>query len=108
MDMTMATAAKTIGYPHIEKTPDVRGGKACIEGTRIAVVDIVRLVEQGLQPSEMLSHYARTLTLAQVHAALAYYYDNPDEIADYFHREESAQEEVEALQEEYRRRQQSR
>jgi uncharacterized protein (DUF433 family) len=41
MSLVMATAAKLVTYPHIEKTPGVRAGKACIAGTRIAVVDIV-------------------------------------------------------------------
>lgn len=37
-------------YPHIKKTPGVCGGKACIDGTRIRVMDIVVLHEQGLPP----------------------------------------------------------
>ena len=61
MELAMATAAKIVSYPHIEKTPEVRGGKACIEGTRIAVVDIVLLHKRGLSPQEMLGYYARPL-----------------------------------------------
>ena len=77
----MATArAAVAAYPHIEKTPGVCGGKACIDGTRIRVLDIVGLRQRGFEPEEMLNMYAVPLSLAQVHAALAYYYDHPDEI----------------------------
>ena len=76
-----ATARAPVGaYPHIEKTPGVCGGKACIAGTRIRVLDIVGLKRRGFEPEEMLRMYAVPLSLAQVHAALAYYYDHPEEI----------------------------
>jgi uncharacterized protein (DUF433 family) len=77
----MATARAVVGdYPHIERTAGVCGGKACITGTRIRVLDIVGLRRRGFEPEEMLRMYAVPLTLAQVHAALAYYYDHPEEI----------------------------
>jgi len=77
----MATALKPDAYPHIEQDPAVRGGKACIAGTRIAVKDIVGLARQGMRPDEMLEHFSsRPLTLAEVHAALTYYYDHQGEI----------------------------
>ena len=81
MGVMAATARPAVGaYPHIEKTPGVCGGKACIAGTRIRVLDIVGLKRRGFEPEEMLRMYAVPLTLAQVHAALAYYYDHPEEI----------------------------
>ncbi len=81
MSVMAATARPAVGvYPHIEKTPGVCGGKACIGGTRIRVLDIVGLRRRGFEPEEMLRMYAAPLTLAQVHAALAYYYDHPEEI----------------------------
>jgi uncharacterized protein (DUF433 family) len=81
MNVMAATARAAVGaYPHIEKTPGVCGGKACIAGTRIRVLDIVGLRQRGFEPEEMLRVYAVPLTLAQVHAALAYYYDHPEEI----------------------------
>jgi uncharacterized protein (DUF433 family) len=80
MRAVMATAAAT-AYPHITKTPGVCGGKACIAGTRIRVMDIVVLHEQGILPEQMLEHYSsRPLTPAEIHSALAYYYDHKDEI----------------------------
>lgn len=75
----MATATLAT-YRHITKTPGVCGGKACIAGTRVRVLDIVGLHRRGFQPEEMLRMYAVPLTLAQVHAALAYYYDSPEDI----------------------------
>lgn len=93
--MSMATAHKAI-YAHITKDPGVRAGKACIEGTRIAVVDIVLLHERGLTPEQMLDYYTRPLTLAEVHSALAYYYDHRDEIDAYFEESERAVAELEA------------
>ena len=81
---------------YITHDPEVRAGKACIDGTRIAVVDIVTLLKQGHRPEEMLDHYQRPLTLAQVHSALAYYYDHEDEIDAYFEASREAAVELEA------------
>ena len=67
-------------YPHITKVPGVCGGRPAIDDTRVRVLNIVYLLKQGYAP-EMLEEYP--LTLAQVHAALAYYYDHPDEIEGY-------------------------
>lgn len=48
----MATARTAVGdYPHIEKTPCVCGGKACITGTRIRALDIIGLRRRGFEPS---------------------------------------------------------
>jgi len=64
----------------IAKTPDVCGGKACIAGHRVRVLDIVAWHEhQGMTADEIVS-YVPTITLAQVHAALAYYFDHLEEI----------------------------
>lgn len=41
--------------------------------------NIVSLLKEGKTPDQMVAVYP-SLSLAQVHAALAYYYDNPDEI----------------------------
>jgi len=77
----MVPPSKQVTYPHIGATPGVRGGRPCIDGTRITVMDIVKLERMGLLPDEMRTHYAsRPLTLAEVHAALTYYYDHKVEI----------------------------
>jgi len=65
---------------HIEATPGVCGGRPRIAGHRIRVMDLVVLHEQrGLTPDEIISAYP-SLTLADVHAALAYYFDHREEI----------------------------
>ena len=74
----MATAAAT-AYPHITKTPEVCGGKACIDGTRIRVNNVVFLHKNGANDEKIHVAYP-DLTPAQIHAALAYYYDNRAEI----------------------------
>jgi uncharacterized protein (DUF433 family) len=65
---------------YINKDSDVCGGKACISGTRIRVQDVYVWHElQGKSPDEIVSDFPQ-LTLAQVHAAMAYYWDHRDEI----------------------------
>jgi len=43
-------------------------------------MDIVLLQRQGLKPEHMREYFSVPLSLAQVHGALAYYYDHPEEI----------------------------
>jgi uncharacterized protein (DUF433 family) len=60
----------------IASTPGVCGGRACIAGHRVRVLDIVVWHEhQGMTPDDVVSHVP-SLTLADVHAALAYYFDH--------------------------------
>jgi uncharacterized protein (DUF433 family) len=68
---------------HIEMRPSaIHGQKACIAGTRISVQDIYVWHElMGKSPDQIASEYP-FLTLAQVHSALAYYYDNAEEIRE--------------------------
>lgn len=66
----------------ITKTPDVCGGKACIAGHRIRVMDIVLRHENlGMGADEIIVDYPQ-LSLSDVHAALAYYFDNVEEIRE--------------------------
>jgi uncharacterized protein (DUF433 family) len=76
MKPIMATAAKTI---QIVKTPGVRGGKARVQGSCICVLDVVYLHKAGLTPEHLRVEYP-DLNLAQIHAALSYYYANTEEI----------------------------
>jgi uncharacterized protein (DUF433 family) len=75
----MATAKVTITYPHVTKTPGVCGGRARVEGTRIRVYNVVFLHKDGASDETIRQAYP-DLTPAQIHAALAYYYDNREEI----------------------------
>jgi uncharacterized protein (DUF433 family) len=64
----------------IVSTPGVRGGKPRIAGHRITVADIAIWHERmGMSPDEIVSAYP-SITLSDVHSALAYYYDDRDEI----------------------------
>jgi len=101
----MATAVRALEYPHIVVTPGVRAGKARIDGTRICVVDIALLAQRGMKPEEMLTYFSsRPLTLAEVHSALGYHYDHPEELEDYLQRSEQAEREIEVAKAEYLRR----
>lgn len=72
---------------HIEMTPGVLGGKPRIAGHRIRVMDIVFWHEKrALSADEILELYP-TITLADVYAALAYYFDHREEIEESFRRE---------------------
>jgi uncharacterized protein (DUF433 family) len=64
---------------HLETSPDVRGGKVCLAGTRFAVEDVVLL---HLRLGKSLEEIAGTfdLPLAAVHTAMAYYYDRQEEV----------------------------
>ncbi len=64
---------------HIEITPGISGGKPRIAGHRITVENIVIWHEHlGKSADEIATEY--DLTLADVYAALAYYFDHVAEI----------------------------
>ena len=69
----------TIEKRHIEVTPGVCGGRARIAGHRIQVHDIVLWTEQGQSPDQIVADFPQ-LSLADVHAALAYYHDHREEM----------------------------
>ncbi|SRR5581483_8556981 len=77
---------------HITKTPGVCGGRACIAGHRIRVMDIVVWHElRGYSPDEIVDLFPG-ITLADVHAALAYYFDHREEIEADFRRDQELDE----------------
>ena len=63
----------------IDRDPGVRGGRPKIAATGVTVMRVAGWYKQGLTPEEIAAQYGH-LNLAQVHAALAYYYANPQEI----------------------------
>ena len=64
----------------IVSTPGTCGGRPRIDGRRITVEDVAIWHERmGMSPDEIVSAYP-SLTLADVHAALAYYDENRDRI----------------------------
>jgi uncharacterized protein (DUF433 family) len=72
--MTTKTA-----YKHIVQTPGIVGGKPRIEGHRITVQNIVIWHERmGYSGEELAEQY--DLSLSEIYAALAYYFDHQEEI----------------------------
>jgi len=63
----------------IDRSPKVRNGRPCIAGTGISVHRIVGWYKLGLTP-EQIGDRIGHISLAQVHAALAYYHVNQAEI----------------------------
>jgi uncharacterized protein (DUF433 family) len=72
---------QSVTTAHIELRPNRDGEpRAFISGSRIRVQDIVSDHERhGLTPEQVAREYPH-ITLAQVHAALAYFYDHREEI----------------------------
>ena len=86
------------------RRPEIRGGRPCIAGTGVSVRRIAQWHNMGQIPEEIVETFGGHLSLAQVHAALAYYYANQTEIdADL----EAEDREAEALEREHRRSPQS-
>lgn len=64
----------------IVSDPDVMDGEPVIEGTRVRVATLSNAVEKsGLDPNTVAERF--DVSKADVHRALAYYYDNPEEMA---------------------------
>jgi uncharacterized protein (DUF433 family) len=65
---------------YIVKTPGVCSGQPRIVGTRIKVKHVYTWVERmRMTPAQVVAQYPQ-LTMAQVHAALAYYWSHQEEI----------------------------
>lgn len=81
---------------HISKTPGICGGRACIAGHRIRVTDIVVWHEiRGMSPDQIVDMFPG-ITLADVHAALDYYFDHREEIENEFRKQDQLAEWVKA------------
>jgi uncharacterized protein (DUF433 family) len=64
----------------IVRTEDILGGEPRLAGRRIAVRQIAELaIDGGVQPAEVADQLE--IELADVHRALTYYYDHPEEMA---------------------------
>jgi len=63
----------------ISRRPNVRGGRPCVAGTGVSVRRIAQWHNMGLIPEEIARKVGH-LSLAQVHAALAWYRANQVEI----------------------------
>lgn len=72
----------------IERRQGLRGGRPVIAGTGVSVQRVAGWYRLGLSPEEIAGEYGQT-SLAQVHAALAYYHSNRAEIDGYLNEEEA-------------------
>jgi uncharacterized protein (DUF433 family) len=80
----------------IVRTPGVCSGQPRIAGTRIKVKHVYTWVERmGKTPAQVVADYPH-LTMAQVHAALAYYWTHQDEIHQDIENEEKLVAELQA------------
>jgi uncharacterized protein (DUF433 family) len=68
-----------IQYPHITTDARIAGGVPIIKGTRIAVRTVAGYYQLGMSPDEILQSLPQ-LSQAQLHAALAYYFDHQKQI----------------------------
>ena len=62
----------------IVSTTDVLGGEPRIADRRIGVLDVYDLVAAGHSPVDVADQF--DATLAEVHAALTYYYEHPEQM----------------------------
>lgn len=63
----------------ITTSPVIRGGRPIVAGTGVTVQRVVGWYKLGLTPEEISDRLGH-LSLAQVHAALAYFHANRDQI----------------------------
>ncbi len=80
--MATSSDTKATEYAHIVCTPGVLGGEPCIDGHRISVRHIAAARDiYGLDPQATIREFYPGLTLAEVHAALAYFEDHREQMA---------------------------
>jgi uncharacterized protein (DUF433 family) len=92
----MSKKMTAVTVNRIEITPGVCGGKPRIAGHRIKVQNIVIWHERmGMSPDEIVFHHP-SITLADVHAALSYYYDHLEEIRKDIEEDEAFAREIKA------------
>jgi uncharacterized protein (DUF433 family) len=77
----------------IERSPQIRKGRPCIAGTGVTVRRIVGWHNLGLTPEEIVAKL-EARSLAEIHAALAYYHANREEIDADIAGDDAAAEEI--------------
>lgn len=94
----MAAAANVDIGSLIRSTPGVNGGRPCIAGTGISVLQIAALFREGSSPEEIQAEYPH-VNVASVYAAITYYMANRETIdaelreeAEAFERDKARQE----------------
>jgi uncharacterized protein (DUF433 family) len=67
-------------YRYIVRAAGVRGGNAIVENTRVAVHDVIGLLQNGETIDTVRANCFPQLTRSQVYECLAYYEDHRGEI----------------------------
>jgi uncharacterized protein (DUF433 family) len=67
-------------YRYIVRSVGVRSGNPIVEGTRIAVHDVIGLLQNGETIDTLTANCFPQLTRSQVYECLAYYEDHRGEI----------------------------
>ena len=73
----------------IDRESAIRAGRPKIAGTGVTVMRVAAWYKMGLTSEEIVTQYGH-LSLGRVHAALAYYHANPEEIEADLAQEEAA------------------
>jgi uncharacterized protein (DUF433 family) len=76
---TVKAQTTVLELPHIIRDPSLRGGRPIVAGTGVTVKRIAAWYQLGMTP-EQIAQEVGHLSLAQVHAALSYYFAHQDEI----------------------------
>lgn len=99
----MTSAAKV--YPHVVTDPEVMSlRRPCIEGTRIRVMDVVAMREEGLSPEQIVEELSSLSGLHDVYAALLYYHGHKDEFEAAFAEDARFRAEWERIEDEHRQK----
>ena len=67
-------------YRYIVRSEGVRSGNPAVEGTRIAVYDVIGLLQNGETVDTLAANCFPQLSRSQVYECLAYYEDHRGEI----------------------------
>ena len=59
----------------IEINPNIHFGRPCVAGTRIPVIDVLELLEEGISFHEILTDYYPDLDAEDIRACLRYAMD---------------------------------
>jgi uncharacterized protein (DUF433 family) len=95
--MVVRTARQRVRHPYVTREKGICGGSPVIKGTRIRVAQIAIEYEHlGWSPDEIIRAHPH-LTLAQIHDALSYYYENTEEIHAEIRRDEQVVEELKKM-----------
>ena len=75
----MPIREKRASHPYVERKKGVCGGRPIIKGTRFPVSSVAIHYRRGLTAEDILQDFPQ-LTPTQVYGALAYYFDQREEI----------------------------